>query len=75
MIQETLPLRKMQLYNMYGPGGTQPLIPAAQTSFSVVVGNSGGTGAEQYLELLNPQVTVKVGSSLFASMCFRYSML
>ena len=30
MLTETLPIRKGQLYDQYGPNGPTPLIPAAQ---------------------------------------------
>jgi hypothetical protein len=56
MIQETLPIRKSQLYNMYGPGGSPELIPSEQKNVIVNIGASGGNGPEAFLELLNPQV-------------------
>lgn len=56
MLQETLPLRKRQLYNMYGPGGSPALIPAEQATVVIRPGASGGTGDEAFLELLNPLV-------------------
>lgn len=57
MIQETLPIRKSQLYNMYGPGGSPELIPSEQKNVIVNIGASGGNGPEAFLELLNPQET------------------
>lgn len=58
MITETLPIRKQQLYDTYGPGGQPPLIPAAQVaSPSITFGDAGGVGDAAYLELLNPQKT------------------
>lgn len=58
MIQETLPIRKKQLYETYGPGGALPLIPAAQAaSPAITFGNTGGSATQAYLELLNPAAT------------------
>lgn len=45
MIQETLPIRKQQLYETYGPGGSPALVPAAQaTNAAISFGATGGTG-------------------------------
>ena len=49
MIEETLPIRKQQLYNTYGPGGSQPLIPAAQAAVpNITPGATGGTGDQVF---------------------------
>ena len=38
-------MRKQQLYNTYGPGGSKPLIPAAQAAAPPInPGATGGTG-------------------------------
>jgi hypothetical protein len=58
MIEETLPLRKQQLYGTYGPGGRDALIPAAQAdNAAIAFGDTGGTGNQAFLELVNPQST------------------
>ncbi len=45
MIQETLPIRKQQLYETYGPGGSPALVPATQaTNAAISFGATGGTG-------------------------------
>jgi hypothetical protein len=62
MIEETLPLRRQQLYSTYGPGGPDPLVPATQdVDVVVTLGATGGTGKQAFLELLNAQpVTVDI---------------
>ena len=56
MIEETLPLRRQQLYGTYAPGGQEPLIPATQADIPVVgFGVAGGQGTQAYLELVNAQ--------------------
>ncbi len=58
MIQETLPIRKKQLYETYGPGGAPPLIPAAQVARPPIsFGAAGGISDQAYLQLVNPQTT------------------
>ena len=52
LIEDQLPQRKAQLYNMYGPGGPQPLIPAAQAG-SPPLSIRKVDSANQYVEIFN----------------------
>lgn len=53
LIQEQLPERKRQLYNVYGPGGNIPLIPAAQPADARVTVGTVATGEGGYVEIKN----------------------
>ena len=52
LIQDQLPQRKAQLYNTYGPGGSQPLIPAAQAG-SPPLSIAAVDSANQFVQILN----------------------
>ena len=52
LIQDQLPQRKAQLYNTYGPGGSEPLIPAAQSG-SPPLSIRTVDSANQYVEIFN----------------------
>lgn len=52
LIEDQLPQRKGQLYNTYGPGGPQPLIPAAQAG-SPALSVRTVDSANQYVEIFN----------------------
>ena len=60
ILNTVLPTRRNQLFNIYGPGGTTPLIPAAQAgnpqiNIGVIEFNpTSGNQDEEYIELLNP---------------------
>ena len=55
LTQDQLPMRKSQLYNTYGPGGSTPLIPTAQSGSPPLsiktVDTSDGSG--QYVQIFN----------------------
>ena len=55
LIQDQLPERKSQLYNTYGPGGSIPLIPAAQSGSPPLTIKTVDTsdGAGQYVQIFN----------------------
>ena len=52
LIQDQLPERRAQLYNRYGPGGLQPLIPAAQSGAPPLTIRKVDS-ANQYVEIFN----------------------
>lgn len=52
LIEDQLPQRKAQLYNTYGIGGPQPLIPAAQAG-SPALSIRTVDSANQYVEIFN----------------------
>lgn len=52
LIQDQLPQRKAQLYNTYGPGGSQPLISAAQAG-SPPLSIAAVDSANQFVQILN----------------------
>ena len=52
LIQDQLPERKSQLYNIYGPGGSVPLIPAAQSG-SPPLSIRTVDSANQFVEIFN----------------------
>ncbi|KAK9806846.1 hypothetical protein WJX72_004789 [[Myrmecia] bisecta] len=56
LLTDQLPMRKNQLYNIYGPSGTIPLIPDAQPKAAPLrfgrVDASSGSGS--YIEITNP---------------------
>ena len=52
LIQDQLPQRKAQLYNTYGPGGSQPLIPAAQAG-SPPLTIAALDSANQFVQIVN----------------------
>lgn len=56
LVQEQIPKRKMQLLQMYGPGGATPLLPDVQlATASLVIGRIDASSPEpqQFLELVN----------------------
>jgi len=53
LIEEQLPERKRQLYEVYGPGGEIPLIPAAQPADARITVGTVETGEGGYVEIKN----------------------
>ncbi|KAK2079242.1 hypothetical protein QBZ16_002933 [Prototheca wickerhamii] len=53
LITEQLPIRKTQLYDIYGPKGAIPLIPDAQGSVTLQIGDASAD-AGGYVQVINP---------------------
>jgi hypothetical protein len=60
ILNVTLPTRRDQLFNLYGPGGATPLIPGAQPSHPAIQFGTieffpaSGNQDEEYVQLTNP---------------------